>query len=120
MLTRFLLLEPSSSGFGRADCRNLNNNAITELTATLFNTLTNLKYLCVTLDAAMHAPLPSRLCGGDVLGVCRKLSSRVHPFPAVCGWGLEGMFPCQPRGGLGASELLGGGLHVHVDPFSPS
>ena len=59
MLTRSHLLEPTSSGFGRADCRRLDNNAITELAATLFDKLTNLERLYVTLDAAMHAPLPS-------------------------------------------------------------
>jgi hypothetical protein len=59
MLTRSLLLEPSSSGVGRADCRYLQYNAITELVATLFDKLTSLKYLYVTLDAAMHTPFPS-------------------------------------------------------------
>ena len=59
MLTRSLLLEPSSSGVGRADCRYLSGNAITELAATLFDKLTNLQQLYVTLDAAMHAPFPS-------------------------------------------------------------
>ena len=41
------------------DCRHLYNNAITELAATLFDKLTNLEYLCVTLDAAVHTPFPS-------------------------------------------------------------
>ena len=47
MLTRFLLLELSSSGVLRSDCRYLNDNAITELAATLFDKLTNLKTLYV-------------------------------------------------------------------------
>ena len=59
MLTRSHLLEPSSSGFGRLDCRSLYNNAITELAATLFDKLTSLRDLYVTLDAAMHAPFRS-------------------------------------------------------------
>ena len=59
MLTRSLHLDLSSYGVGRADCRFLNNNAITELAATLFDTLTNLKKVYVTLNAAMHAPSPS-------------------------------------------------------------
>ena len=45
--------------FGRLDCRYLNNNAITELAATLFDKLTNLKKVYVTLNAAMHAQSPS-------------------------------------------------------------
>jgi hypothetical protein len=45
MLTRSLLLELSSSGVGRADCRDLYRNAITELAPTLFDKLTNLEYL---------------------------------------------------------------------------
>ena len=59
MLTRSLLLELSSSGDLRVDCRDLYDNAITELAATLFDILTNLQELYVTLDAAMHAPFPS-------------------------------------------------------------
>ena len=59
MLTHSLLLVLSSSGVGRSDCRRLDGNAITELAATLFDKLTSLKYLYVTLDAAMHAPFPS-------------------------------------------------------------
>ena len=59
MLTRSLLLALSSSGVGRAGCRYLNNNTITELAATLFDKLTKLEQLYVTLDAAMHAPFPS-------------------------------------------------------------
>ena len=59
MLTRSLLFEPSSSGVGRADCRYLNINAIAELVPTLFDKLTNLEELYVTLDAAMHAPFRS-------------------------------------------------------------
>ena len=59
MLTRSLLLALSSLGVGRADCRYLNVNTITELAATLFDKLTSLKHLHVTLDAAMHAPFPS-------------------------------------------------------------
>ena len=59
MLNRSLLLELSSSGVGRADCRTLSRNAITELAATLFDTLTNLADMYVTLNAAMHAPFPS-------------------------------------------------------------
>ena len=55
ILTRSLLLELSFSGVGRADFRDLSGNAITELAATLFNKLTNLWRLYVTLDAAMHA-----------------------------------------------------------------
>ena len=55
MLTRSLLLELFLFG----DCRDLNNNAITELTATLFDKLTNLQELYVTLDAAIHAPFRS-------------------------------------------------------------
>ena len=59
MLTRSLHLEPSSSGVGRVDCRGLHNNDITELAATLFDKLTNLEWLYVTLNAAMHVPFPS-------------------------------------------------------------
>ena len=59
MLNRSLLLELSSSGVGRADCRRLDGNAITELAATLFDKLTSLTHLYVTLDAAMHAPFPA-------------------------------------------------------------
>ena len=59
MLTRSLLLEHSSSGVGRADCMMLNDNAITELAASLFYKLTNLGRLYVTLDAVMHAPFRS-------------------------------------------------------------
>ena len=59
MLTRFLLLEHSSSRVGRSDCRRLDGNAITELAATLFDKLTNLLKLYVTLDAAMHSSFPS-------------------------------------------------------------
>ena len=65
MLTCSLLLEPSSSRVGRVDCRYLHDNAITELAASLFNKLTNLNYLYVTLNAAMHAPSPAWLCGGE-------------------------------------------------------
>ena len=59
MLTRSLLLELSSSGVGRVDCRSLHTNAITELAATLFDKLTNLQQLYVTFDAVMHAPFRS-------------------------------------------------------------
>ena len=59
MLTRSLLLEPSSSGVGRAECRDLFDNAITELAPTLFDKLTSLTFLYVTLNAAMHAPSPA-------------------------------------------------------------
>ena len=59
MLTRSLLLELSSSGDLRVDCRDLDGNAITELAATLFDKLTNLVILYVTLNAAMHAPFRS-------------------------------------------------------------
>ena len=59
MLTRSLLLALSSLGVGRADCRRLNDNAITELAPTLFDKLTNLERLYVTLNAAMHAPFRS-------------------------------------------------------------
>ena len=47
MLTRSLLLDLSSSGFGRLDNRNLHDNAITELAPTLFDKLTNLGRLYV-------------------------------------------------------------------------
>ena len=56
------LLSPSCTllfGVGRADCRALDDNAITELAATLFDKLTNLEWLYVTLNAAMHAPFRS-------------------------------------------------------------
>ena len=43
----------------RSDCRYLQDNAITELAASLFDKLTNLEQLYVTLNAAMHAPFPS-------------------------------------------------------------
>ena len=56
MLTRSHLLALSSSGVGRADCRYLDGNAITELAPTLFDKLTNLEKLYVTLNPAMHAP----------------------------------------------------------------
>ena len=59
MLTRTLLFEPSSSGVGRADCRWLDGNVITDLAPTLFEKLTNLRFLYVTLDAVMHAPFSS-------------------------------------------------------------
>ena len=59
MLTRSLLLGLSSSGDLHVDCRYLYDNAITELAPTLFDNLTSLKSLCVTLDAAMHAPFRS-------------------------------------------------------------
>ena len=59
MLTHSLLFELSSLGVGRADCRYLSGNAITELAATLFDKLTSLRDLYVTLDAAMHAPFRS-------------------------------------------------------------
>ena len=56
MLTHSLLFELSSLGVGRADCRYLSGNAITELAATLFDKLTNLGHLYVPLNAAMRAP----------------------------------------------------------------
>ena len=59
MLTRSLLLNSPLRGVGCADCRRLDNNAITELTATLFDKLIDLERLYVPLDAAMHTPFPS-------------------------------------------------------------
>jgi hypothetical protein len=59
MLTRFLLLDLSSSGVGRVDCRSLAGTAFTELAPNLFDKLTNLRFLYVTLDAVMHAPFSS-------------------------------------------------------------
>ena len=59
MLTRSLLLALSSLGVGRADCRYLDDNDITELVPTLFDNTTNLQILYATLNAAMHAPPPS-------------------------------------------------------------
>ena len=59
MLTRSLLLGLSSSGDLHVDCRYLYENAITELAPTLFDKLTNLVRLYVTLNAAMHAPFRS-------------------------------------------------------------
>ena len=92
MLTRSLLLALSSSGVGRADCRWLNNNVITDLVPTLFDKLINLKQLYVTLNAAMRAPFRSWLCGGEGCWAFVGGCPRVPPFPAV--WGLEGMFAC--------------------------
>ena len=46
-------------GVGFSDCRDLNGNFITELAPTLFDKLTSLRELYVTLDAAMHAPFSS-------------------------------------------------------------
>jgi hypothetical protein len=59
MLAHSLLFDRSSSGVGRVDCRNFDGNAITELAANLFDKLTSLRDLYVTLNAAMHAPSSS-------------------------------------------------------------
>ena len=94
MLTRSLLLEHSSSGVGRSDCRRLDGNTITELAATLFDKLTNLQSLYVTLDAAMHTPFRSCLCGGEGCWAFVRGCPRGCTLFLRC-VGFGGAIPCQ-------------------------
>ena len=80
------LFSPSCTllfGVGRADCRYLYKNAITELVPTLFDKLTNLEWLYVTLNAAMHAP--SALDSVAVRGAGRSWEVVREGAPFSCG-----------------------------------